>query len=132
MGRLAILATFCPKGQASCRLTSTCCASGGSDLFSLKHRGATIFSSDEKDVKSAQDFLVVLLNDIYLWANQHKKDHRDPEQDSIFMKIYKELRQNGYSFPSDWQQYKEMKSGATTVRRAGSGSPSKSKQISRR
>ena len=56
MGRLAILATHCPASMKK------------DDIFTLKIRGANIFSTDEKDEKSASSFLVVLLNSIEEWA----------------------------------------------------------------
>ena len=62
MGRLAILSTYCPVNFRK------------DDIFTLKVRGAHIFNSDEKDEKSASDFLVVLLNSIEEWAIKHHID----------------------------------------------------------
>ena len=67
MGRFAILATHCPPGLNK------------DDIFTLKNRGANIFHTDEKDEKSASDFLVVLLNSIEQWATLHQKDQHTGE-----------------------------------------------------
>ena len=52
MERLTILAAYCPKEMKI------------DDILNLKNRGAHIFLPDERDEKSASDFLVVLLNSI--------------------------------------------------------------------
>ena len=62
MERLAILCTHCPKDKRI------------DDILTLKNRGANIFLPDEKDEKSASDFLVVLLSCIEKWAQLHPVD----------------------------------------------------------
>ena len=101
MERLAILATHCPKDK---RLD---------DILTLKTRGANIFLPDEKDEKSASDFLVVLLNSIEQWAITFKKDKRTGEE-TAFRKIYSELLAKGISFPSELKKYKQPKSSQNT------------------
>ena len=94
MGRLAILSTYCPVNL------------GKDDIFTLKIRGAHIFNTDEKDEKSASDFLVVLLNSIEEWAIKHHIDKTSGQQ-SIFNQIYQELIRKGYCFPSAWRTHRE-------------------------
>jgi len=61
MDRLTILAAFCPKTKEK-----------NSD--NLKTRGEHIFSTDEKDKKSAALFLVTLLQCIERWVSVYNVD----------------------------------------------------------
>ena len=94
MERLTILAAYCPKEMKI------------DDILNLKNRGAHIFLPDERDEKSASDFLVVLLNSIEQWAITYKKDSRTGEE-TLFRKAYSELLVKGVSFPSELKKYKQ-------------------------
>ena len=88
MERLGILAAHCPKDRKH------------DDIHTLKTRGANIFLPDEKDEKSASDFLVVLLHSIEQWALMYHRDPRTGEE-TVFRKVYSELLVKRISFPSE-------------------------------
>ena len=89
MKRLGFLAAHCPKNQKR------------DDIF---NRGANIFHRNEKDVKSASKFLLVLLNSIETWATLYSQD-RITGEETIFWQVYKDLRSKQCSFPSEQKGY---------------------------
>ena len=78
---------YCPKGQKL------------DDPTNLLARGELIFMADEEDKKSAAAFLIILLDCIEKWANQHTIQASNGEK-SQFYHSYQELVKAKVIFPS--------------------------------